>query len=221
MITETAINLPWKERLEAWKRFERAAYKKTLVYGNKESGDWKLEHQEVSEADAKWDMMQNAMHGSRRCTPKGTYTGIKHNGHLVMSNTPDEINDLRPLHDNATGNVLVNGLGLGCAVWGLLTMPQVKHVHVVEISSDVLSLVQPYFAGERVSFEHADAFTRPVAKGEKWGAVWHDIWPNLCTDDLQEHGKLKRKYARRTDWQQAWCQETLRYQRDRERRSGW
>jgi hypothetical protein len=51
--------------------------------------------------------------------------------------------------------------------------------------------------------------------------VWHDIWLDLCTDNLEGMGKLHRKYGRRTDWQGSWEKDRLLSHRRREKARGW
>ena len=91
-------------------------------------------------------------------------------------------------------------------------------VDIVEIEQDVINLVWPtYRDGDRVTLHHADAFTIQWPKGTKWDCAWHDIWPSLCTENLPEVAKLKRKYGRMVKYQAAWVEEELRDYRRRGR----
>lgn len=132
---------------------------------------------------------------------------------LVMSDTPDEIRDLSSILHRGRGRVLVNGLGLGCVLRGLLAKENVEHIDVVEISADLIKLIGPYFDDERVTIHEGDAFTFTWPKGTRWDCVWHDVWDDLSADNLNEyHGraqpgsyeKLHRRYGRRCDWQGSW-----------------
>jgi hypothetical protein len=201
-------------RVDTWKAFRCAATGNVDRYCPVELGDWRIEKQTVGHRDADFEKLRTSIGQSSggRCVPSGAYTGLKHRRRgLVMSNTPDEINDLSMLCARSVGRVLVNGLGLGCAVWGLLAMERVEHVDVVEIDEDVLRLVSPYFAGQRVTFHRDDALSVQWPRGTRWGAVWHDIWDTICTDDLTDHTKLKRRYAKRCLWQGAWSEDRLKY----------
>lgn len=133
-----------------------------------------------------------------------------------MTDTPAEIRDLYPLRRMATGQVLINGLGLGVAVEMCLSKPEVEHVTVIEISQEVIQLVGSYLKlihGDRLTVIHADAFEYKHPKGVRYNAVWHDIWDSICADNLPEMHRLHRKYGRRTDWQGSWC----RYECERNR----
>ena len=100
-----------------------------------------------------------------------------------------------------------------------------SHVDVVESDKRVISLVGPYYTiDERVTIHHADAFeqSKTWPKDTRWNLAWHDIWADLCEDNLQEMFKLHRSYGRRVDWQGSWGKEDLIRQRIRERRErGW
>ena len=176
-------------------------------------GPWKIERFEVAESDT---MMSFFSYGSRAPIP-GTYTRLTRNGHVVMSDTMAEVSDLYELFRKAKGSVLIHGLGLGVALRGVLLNPDVTDVTVVEIDEDVIALVGPFFDDPRITIIHGDAFTWQPEKGRCWNAVWHDIWDDLCTDNLDGMAKLHRRFGRRTDWQGSWGKEFLRYQRSRER----
>jgi hypothetical protein len=171
--------------------------------------------------------------------------GHGYEGKLWMSDSKDEFNDHLPAIEQASGRVLVHGLGLGCYLASILSKPEVTHVDVVEKNADVLSLITPYFSascpkcgttarhatthtgicGEemtvstlcggllvqnpRITFHHADAYKKQWPKGTRWNFVWHDIWPTICSDDLENHAKLNRKFGHRADVQGAWAHDML------------
>ena len=72
----------------------------------------------------------------------------------------------------------------------------------------MIDLVGPSFShDDRVNIICADAFEWRPPKGVRYNAVWHDIWDDICTDNLPEMTRLHRKYGRRADWQGSWCRE--------------
>lgn len=178
-------------------------------------GPWTVEVFEVSEADAERTKLGAMMHG-RGYVPAGTYTALKHKAWgIVMSDTPDERLDHRFAISAAHEHVLITGLGIGMVVAAVLAKPTVTKVTVVEKDADVIALVAPQITDPRFEVIHADAFEYKPPKGTRYGAVWHDIWSNICADNLPEMTKLKRKFARRTDWQGCWAERECR------RRRGW
>lgn len=178
-----------------------------------ESGPWRVELFEVTEQAAAIENIRAAF-GRRHIKP-GIYTRLMRGGTVVMSNTPAEIRDHLQFISIAKrgGDILINGLGLGVALSEILTSDAVKSVTVVEKSSDVIALVAPtYAADQRVTIIEADAFDWRPPKGQRYSAVWHDIWDYICADNLPEMATLHRRYGRRADWQGSWCKELCRRQ---------
>lgn len=170
-----------------------------------------------------------AFDGGRDCIP-GTYTRLLRNGLLWMSDTTaerrDHIDAAIQIGDRG-GRVLIGGLGLGMILRVALLTPEVTHVDVVEIDPDVVGAVGPHYqemAAERgvsLTIHAADVFTIRWPPNTRWDVAWFDIWPELCTDDLDEMAKLRRSYGRRANWCECWGRYLLLSQRRRERDSGW
>ena len=183
------------------------------------SGNWTVEDFEISEEAAQFENMRAAIRGGR-CVKPGKFKRLMRNRQCIMSNTPAEISDHVRFIFRAKlgGDILINGLGLGVALKEILKSTDVWTVTVIEKSEDVISLVAPtYRSDPRVTIIHADAFKWKPPKGKRYDAVWHDIWDNICTDNLSEMTKLHRKYGKCTDWQDSWCKELCR----RYRGTGW
>lgn len=151
-----------------------------------------------------------------RATRAGTYTGLKLNGRLWMSDTDAEKRDHMPaLHQMRNWEakrVLINGLGLGMVLKAALTLEHVEHVDVVEIDERVINLVGPHYAKDpRVHLHHADAYEQATRwpAGTRWDVAWSDIWPDICTDNLKSMARLRRSYGRRTYWHDCWLRPEL------------
>ena len=175
------------------------------------SGEWKVSKFIVQENDIRG--ISYALQG--RPVPAGTYTRLMKEGAFdpMMSDTPAEIRDHLDFIYQATGKCLLNGLGLGVVLKAILAKPEVTHIDIVEIEQDVINLVWPtYKDGDKVTLHHADACTIEWPKRTTWDCAWHDIWTSICTDNLPEITKLKRKYARRVTYQAAWVEDLLRRQ---------
>jgi hypothetical protein len=187
-----------------------------------EKNGWVVRRITVTEDQSKWDRIRNAVHGSRRYTPAGTYTQLLTPGrNIMMSDTPDEIRDHMTMIYRAKGHVLINGLGIGVVLQACLNKDEVTHATIIELSQDVIDLVAPHYRekyGERLTIIKADALEYAPPKGERYGAVWHDIWPYICNDNLEEMKRLHRKYGRRTEWQGSWCRELIEADIRREKR---
>src|SRR3990167_4724810 len=175
-------------------------------------GDWTVKRFIVSAKNEQLERLRAIMYRGRY-TPAGTYTGLYHKGHIIMSDTPDEIRDHLGAVRVAKGQVLINGLGLGVVLKAILEKPEVEHVTVIEKAPEVIELVSKHYAHlhkSRLTVVQDDAFTFKPPKGIRYGAVWHDIWDDLCTDNLPEMTKLLRKYGKRCDWQGCWWKDWLK-----------
>lgn len=141
-----------------------------------------------------------------RWTEATMHQGI---GECVMDDTVAELKKHLRFMLMAHGDVIVSGLGLGCVVRGLLLNPKVRSVKVLEISKNVLKLVEPWMPKDpRLTIIHADALKwfdeNPDAPMD---CVWHDIWTDESKGEphLQvQHMALLSKSAGRVDLQGAW-----------------
>lgn len=148
----------------------------------------------------------------------GVYKKLILNGALVMSDTPKEFRDHFEFLRRATGNVLINGLGMGCCLNVVLNKPEVKKITVIEKDKGLIDVVSPYF--KDVEIINADAFEWTPSKRVRYDAVWHDIWNDICVDNLPAMHRLHRKYGRRADWQGSWSRKECEWHRDQDKRYG-
>lgn len=173
-----------------------------------ESGDWRVARFSVSKEESDATRLRQMFSG-RGFVPVGEYTKLMHGGTIVMSDTPDELDDHRYAIARAKGHVLVNGLGLGCYLSCVLAKPEVTAVTIVEQSADVIKLVAGHFLpkhSKQLEIIHASAFDWKPPTDAHYGFAWHDIWDFICGDNVPEMAKLKRKYARKAELQGCWCE---------------
>lgn len=194
----------------------------------------KLEHFKVSRDEAALHKMRSLFSGRptmgvepgkyvRLCTrdlPSDGWT-------LMMSDTPFEVRSALGFIGEATGDVLILGLGLGATTVPVLAKPEVTSVTVIEKNMDVIDLVmgplrrQP--GGEKLTVVHDNAFAWKPARGQKFDTMWFDIWPTICEDNLPEMSALRRRLTRSrkpgAGPVMCWEESFLRARRDRERRT--
>ena len=169
---------------------------------NAEHEPWKLEQFTIDKEDA----MMALFHYKGRAPSPGTYTRLMRNRTVVMSDVPAEKRDHIDPVLNATGHILLNGLGIGMVLNACLRKPEVTKATVIEISQDLIDIVGPhYLTDKRVEIICADAMNYAPPKGVRYGMVWHDIWDDICSDNLPDMHKLHRKYGKRADWQGSWA----------------
>lgn len=112
------------------------------------------------------------------------------NKYLWMWDTPQERDLQKDLADQAFGNVLVVGYGLGLLPEYLLKNPKVKSVTTVEKYNAVMEKMKsigPIYGKIIVS----DFYRLPENK--KYDCVIGDIWPEIDTKFLKDYIKFKKK----------------------------
>lgn len=175
-------------------------------------GPWTIDTIVLTASDVLVENLRAARDGNgfMMCR-EGTYKRLSHAQRgVVMSNTPMECRTAYSAFSQAVGHVLVNGLGLGMVVEGLLHKPGVKSIRVIEIDKDVISLVSPHLDDHRLRIINADAYEYKPDKGEKFDYVWHDIWDTLDIENLPLMAKLNRKYGRIAKAQGTWSRDEIR-----------
>jgi hypothetical protein len=171
-------------------------------------GSWRVERFKADEIGS----LLYAMKG--RGMPAGEeYTRLMRGGTLVMSDTPAEMRDHYGAVINARGSCLINGLGIGMLLQAIIKKTEVTDITVVELSEEVIQMVAPHYLDPRVTIVHSDAMEYKPPIGKRYQMVWHDIWDNICSDNLPQMHKLHRKYGKRSDWQGSWCRSQCERQR--------
>ncbi len=192
---------------------------------------WKDEHcelklMEITAENEALQRMRAACNPQRdpRFVSQGVYWQLLMHGGTMMTDTYDEKADhLEPvqmaesLEWPDTFECLVNGLGLGMVTNALLDNPRVSKVTVIEMDPIIIKHMGPPILGTygsgRVEIIEADALEYRPPKGQRFGVVWHDIWPSMSTDNLSEMHLLHRRYGRLTQWQGSWARKTCEKQR--------
>ncbi len=172
------------------------------------SGEWRVKKMTVKKRPhTSFHMFVSVVRQHGRYVPPGTYTGLLRNKAVIMSDTPDEMQDMHPVN-NFSGHVLVGGLGLGAAVGWMLEHTDVERVTVVEKSLDVIKLTADHWKqkfGERLRVEHGDIFeweppyTRATSSnqgkhGKHFDHAWLDIWNDISVDNMPEFYALRDKH---------------------------
>lgn len=193
-------------------------------------GQARVQHAKVSKADAMFSAIGAMQHG-RGCVREGDeYAQLYVGRTLWMSDTPDERRDHAGVLWRAKGEVLIGGLGLGMVALGCALRPEVTRVTVLEIHPEVAALVELHLWAAmleqgvdpgKLVVERADVFAWKPPANTRYQCIWMDIWPTLCTDDLAEHGKVKRRFGRYLadgGWFECWGSAYLKRRRAQERR---
>ena len=146
----------------------------------------------------------------------GEYKRLCYKGGVVMSNTKMEIDTNIDFINRAEGSVLINGLGLGMVLKEILRKPEVTSIIIVEQSQDVANLVWPTYSSDpRLKLVIGSAFDYEPEAGARFNYVWHDIWSDICSENLKEMDFLRDKYRAVSDWQGCWAEKECKEARER------
>lgn len=133
-------------------------------------------------------------------------------GYLWMWDIPIEREAQKEVADQALGDVLVAGYGLGIVQQYLLQNPNVKSVTTVEIFKDVVSEAERVYGKIYGSIEIGDFHNFPEAR--KFDVVVGDIWEDLVPAALDQYRKFKgkaEKLLKPNGKILAWGQEFMEY----------
>jgi len=190
-----------------------------VIVPDGKSGNWSIETFIVDDVAAQLynsDALRRPGGGVLLLHP-GTYKRLCYGKTVVMSNTPMECRQHMSAVYHAKGHVLIAGLGLGMYLNAILQKKEVTRVTVIEKSEDVIKLVAPSFVhDDRVEIIHADIFEWKPPKGESYYLAWYDIWNDMCSDNLKEMTRLKRKFGHRVDVQRCWAEAECREHKKRD-----
>ena len=168
------------------------------------SGNFEIAHYTNQTTDRQWQMyleMKNENH-SNYCVL------IKDNCPMpIMQDSEGEYREHQWLWDNATGNVLIGGLGIGMVNEFLINAPNISSVTIIENSQDVIDLVWPYCAKDsRFTLIKADIETWTPPANSHWDIMWFDTW--ITDNPLSYKGyisAMKHKYSSYCNKIGAWC----------------
>jgi hypothetical protein len=178
-----------------------------------------VEHFDVSQAASRFSALRIGNY-----VPAGRYAKLKVNGFLVMSDTSMEHQTNWEFVDEARGNVLVAGLGLGMILHPVLAKPEVLSITVIEKHADVISLVGPTVTNPKLTILNADIYEWKPEKGAKFDTLYFDIWAEQSTDTLEDMRKLHmrfRSFKAKDGWMNSWRRDELRARKRSDQRRGW
>lgn len=129
------------------------------------------------------------------------YVTLFKNGHKVMmSDVPMEKNTNQHFIDNANGDVLIFGLGLGLIILPLLQDKDIISITVIELDRGLIDVVGPilkkYDIFNKITIIQEDAFTaKNVLLNKKFDTIYFDIWISILADNFKEMEKLHLTYS--------------------------
>lgn len=180
-----------------------------------ESGDAVVTHFTVSQSQSRFTALQPGGY-----VPAGDYVQLNVGGVLMMTDTRHEQLTNYDVVRASKGHVFIAGLGIGMICHAIADKREVKKITVLEKSQGVIDLVAPSLP-KKVEVVQGDIFDHKPTKGTLYETIYFDIWPDICTDNLPEMGKLHRRFRRcltPDGWMDSWCRDSLKARQRRERR---
>ena len=140
--------------------------------------------------------------------PKSEHLMLFYNNDSIMSNSKDESKEHEKFWENATGDVLITGLGLGFCHANLINNPNITSVTIIEKYQEVIDLTwDNCIRDDRFKLIHADANTWEI-EGH-WNCIWIDHWVHNMSEDTEEEfvKSMAEKYGPHCDWLGFWVLE--------------
>lgn len=138
-------------------------------------------------------------------SPDGAYTYLKEGDHPWMHDHKFEIVTMGiPFMNEAHGNVLTTGLGLGIVLTMAKDCPRIKSIEVLEKNQDVIDLVSPFFPDTKVI--QGDAWE--YVPDKVYDYIWHDFDSGILNLEGQE--KIMKRYEPYARQQNCWLYDAFK-----------
>ena len=113
---------------------------------------------------------------------KFSYLSLIKDDNIWMSVNPNEINTMRPFVNEANGNVLVLGLGMGYIAYMMSLKDEVKSITIVEKDAKIIEIFKAHLFNlfpkkSKIKIIHDDAF-RYIENNYKFDYIFADLWHN-------------------------------------------
>ena len=124
----------------------------------------------------------------------GKYKKLTNKKGIVMSNTLMEQKTHIKAINNAHGNVLVAGLGLGMFLHNIKDKKNIESIIVVEYSKEVIQIVGKYFKEyDKIKIINNNIFD--YIPNIKFDFAFFDIWSDISEENRKDFQILKEKFS--------------------------
>jgi len=176
-----------------------------------------IEYFTVTDEDVRRCQLIDAIHGRREYADfkAGEYVRLVRKGDHdpMISDTAMEKETNLDFYEEAHGDVLIAGLGIGMVLLAVQNKSNVTSVTVVEKEQEIIDLVKPQLPlNKKVTIVHGDIFD--YIPTQKFDTIYFDIWDNICGDNWEEMKKLHRKFRSKlkpNGWMSSWRKEDCQY----------
>lgn len=146
----------------------------------------------------------------------GKYIQLFVDNELVMSDTRMEKLTNQKFIDNAKGDVIIAGLGIGMIIHNLrekMAEGTVKSITVIEVEQDVIDYVSPLFEDMNITYIVADVMEYKPPRGVKYDTIYFDIWPAIGEDNILDMAVLHKRWKScksKDGWMSSWLHRKIK-----------
>lgn len=119
-------------------------------------------------------------------------------GEVIMSNGKVELLSNYEFIQNAEGDIIVFGLGLGLIIFPLLSCNLVKSITIVEKNDKIInyvgSVVKKMDLENKVSLIHSDAHSFVSSEKNSFDYIYFDIWNSLNENSFEEMEQIQKNF---------------------------
>lgn len=137
-------------------------------------------------------------------------------GKTMMSNHEFETLTNQKFLDNAKGDILIFGLGIGLIVFPLLNEDDVNSITIVEVDSGLIDEVFPIIIKNdpksKVNVYLSNAFE--FETDMMFDTIYFDIWSDINQQSFSEMKFLSERFIKNLKpggWMDSWCSEEENY----------
>jgi len=183
-----------------------------------ETENFKFERFTITPDAAEFQNAMDALKPGRRiyAVRPGEFTRLCYKsgfGDVLMSDTDFEVNTNLEAINEATGDVLIFGLGLGLILNVIMEKPDVKSVTVVELHEEIINYVGPHYKNKKLKIIQGDAYGWTPPPRTRYDYIYYDIWGSFSTDLVDKMKELKkdaRKFLRKGGKVRCWIFDHLK-----------
>ncbi|MBO6293441.1 MAG: hypothetical protein J6N51_14475 [Selenomonas sp.] len=122
------------------------------------------------------------------------YVRLMVDNEIMMSDAPMEQISNEWVVENAHGDMLIAGLGIGLILLPIMEKVDVTSVIVVETNQNIIDIVAPQLQfNKKVKIIHGNIFE--YTPNKQYDCIYFDIWPTICRDNAGEMESLMDKFG--------------------------
>lgn len=136
----------------------------------------------------------------------GTYVVMSdRGGNCIMSDTWMEVGTNREVMQEAHGEVLLGGLGIGLVPYHLQFKEAVDRVTIIEKEPEIIEMISnANILNGKIEVIEADIFDWEPPKGKLYNIIFFDIWSSISSDNWEGMKALTKKFKYKVDRNGNW-----------------